>query len=96
MTMAAQGRRPEHISPDVWQRTGRLSVRQLVGPLTAFGPCMAQAGFAADAAAVMYCFTTVAGVPAHTSRYFHDFACLMVFISFLRHARVPRQPHAGL
>jgi beta-glucosidase len=33
-----------------------------------------QAGFAADAAAVMYCFTTVDGVPAHASRYLHDLA----------------------
>ena len=31
-----------------------------------------QAGFAADAAAVMYCFTTV--VPAHASRYLHCLA----------------------
>src|SRR5439155_469016 len=33
-----------------------------------------QAGFAADAAAVMYCFTTVDGVPAHASRYLYDLA----------------------
>ncbi len=42
MTMTAQERRPEHISPDVWQRAGRLSIQQLVGQLTAFGPFMAQ------------------------------------------------------
>jgi beta-glucosidase len=42
MTMVAQERRPEHISPDVWRRAGRLSVQQLVGQLTAFGPFMAQ------------------------------------------------------
>jgi Glycosyl hydrolase family 3 N terminal domain len=41
MTMAAQERRPEHISPDVWWRTGRLSVQQFVGQLMAFGPFMA-------------------------------------------------------
>ena len=40
MTMAAQERRPEHISPDVWRRAGRLSVQQLVGQLAAFGPFM--------------------------------------------------------